>query len=629
MLKSFVLFCIAVINVLAVNAQTVNEKNYIEIAAINDSLFLKDCLVLVDSNSQILPNKLTENTFKPLSAYKINNFIPVSWVTKTIYLQLNLVNSHTANTTIYFYPGISYKSITTYKLQKNNTLLQVKDLSKLDGIQAIAVAAKEQVTIFVALECTKRPFIQLLPQIITAQYVSNYKKLLYYKNESQLIVGYLLSGILFMMFFFSMINFFVNKKADFLLNGCYTACMFLLIFLCTYLEKRAGVPISLFYGYFSFLLLAAGIIFYIGFTRKFLETTNNFPQLNTLLFTGQVAFLIVIICFSYLHFFTKQFYLQSLLEIIMKIAALLIGVVYTITAFIQKNRLFYYLAAGNCMLILFSIISFYFMLQPASATGVFSSAIFYYELGVVSEIFFFMLGLTYKYKEELIEKIQEQEYMKQLVERQLYETKLAVLNAQQQERNRISADMHDDLGAGITSIRLYSEFAKSKLKVDAVAEIEKISATANELLNNMNAIIWTMRSDNETLEDMVTYIRNYIQEFLESTSIKSTIYIDDNLPNVKVGNQLRRNVFLVIKESLNNILKHSKAGNVTITLKKVSDGLTLLIQDDGVGFDQDNVRRYGNGLKNMKRRMDEMNIELSIEHNKGTLITLHYTMPVF
>jgi signal transduction histidine kinase len=626
--KSIILIYLAVLNVLSLNAQSGIAKEFTDVSAIKDSLFLKECLLLVDSNHHILPSKALDNNWEPLSGFKINTYAPASWVTKTIYLQLNLVNSDTANTTVFFYPGISYKSITTYKLQRNNTLLPINDLSRLDGFQPINIAAKEQLTLLVALQFTKRPFNQLLPQIITAHYLSKYQKILYYKNDTQLIVGYLLSGILFMMFFFSMANFILNKKSDFLLNGCYTACMFLLFFFSTFFENKAGVPTSLFYGFFSFVLLSAGIVFYIAFTRKFLDTAKNFPKLNTILLIEQVAFVTALICFTYLHFFTDNFYLQGLLENIMKITALLIGVVYIVTAFIQKSRLFYYLAAGNSMLILFAIISFYFLLKRVDSVSVFSSPIFYYELGIVSEIMFFILGLTYKNRKELIEKIQEQGYMKHLVERQLYETKLAVLNAQQQERNRISADMHDDLGAGITAIRLYSEFAKSKLKIEAVAEIEKISATANELLNNMNAIIWTMSSNNESLEDMVAYIRNYIQEVLENTSIKSTINIVEDLPDVKVSSQLRRNVFLVIKESLNNILKHSSANTVTFTLTKVPDGLSLFIQDDGIGFDLENVRRFGNGLKNMKRRMDEMSIDFSIENNNGTLIILHYALPV-
>jgi signal transduction histidine kinase len=626
--KTIILIYIALINVLFLNAQSGGDKDFTEVSTIKDSLFLKDCLLLVDSNNQILSGLVLGGNWKPLPSYKFKTYAPVSWVTKHVYLQLKLVNSDTVNKAFLFYPGVSYRSITTYKLKKNNTLLQLEDLSQMEGFQPIYIAAKEKLTLIVALQFTKRSTNKLVPQIIAAQYISKYQKIQYSRDDALLTVGYLLSGILLMMFFFSMANYFLNKKSDFLLNGCYIACMFLLFFFSTYFEKKAGVAISLFYGYFSFALLSVGIIFYIAFTRTFLNTAKNFPKLNTLLLIEQVAFVVGLTFFTYLHFFTDLFYLQGLVENTMKVTALLIGIVYIITAFIQKNRLFYYLAAGNSMLIIFAIISFYFTLMPVKSIKISTSAIMYYEIGIVSEIVFFILGLTYKNRKELIEKIQEQEFMKQYVERQSFETKLAILNAQQQERNRISADMHDDLGAGITSIRLYSEFAKSKLKTAATPEIEKISATANELLNNMNAIIWTMSSNSESLEDMVAYIRNYIQDFLESTSIKSIINIAENLPDVKVSSQLRRNVFLVIKESLNNILKHSNATTVTFTLTKVADGITLFIQDDGVGIDLENVRRFGNGLKNMKKRMDEMKIAFSIENNNGTLITLHYGLPM-
>ena len=272
--------------------------------------------------------------------------------------------------------------------------------------------------------------------------------------------------------------------------------MFLLFFTSTYFAKKSGVVASFFISYGSFFLLVAGSVSYIAFTRKFLDTATNFPRLNKLFKAEEALFVLVLVIFTYLNFFTEALKLQALLENCMKISALLVGIVYIVTSFIQKNRLLNYLAAGNVMLIGFSIISFYFLLFPLHNKGLFSYAILYYELGVVSEIIFFMLGLTYKNRIEIIDKTKEQEMLKLETERQSYETKLAVLNAQQQERNRISADMHDDLGAGITAIRLYSELAKAKLtEAGSVMEIERISSSANELLNNMNAIIWAMSSE--------------------------------------------------------------------------------------------------------------------------------------
>ena len=97
----------------------------------------------------------------------------------------------------------------------------------------------------------------------------------------------------------------------------------------------------------------------------------------------------------------------------------------------------------------------------------------------------------------------------------------------------------------------------------------------------------------------------------------------EDLPEFAVYGEIRRNVFLVVKEALNNILKHANATEVSLVLKKEADGLSLLIQDNGTGIDFDNLRQFGNGLKNMKKRMDESGIQFSIENKNGTLVTLH------
>ncbi|MBK9486516.1 MAG: two-component sensor histidine kinase [Chitinophagaceae bacterium] len=204
-----------------------------------------------------------------------------------------------------------------------------------------------------------------------------------------------------------------------------------------------------------------------------------------------------------------------------------------------------------------------------------------------------------------------------------------MIKAQQEERNRISADMHDDLGAGMTTISLYSELAKSKLVNNPIPEIEKISTAANDLLNKMNAIIWSMSNSNDSLGNMIAYIRSYALEYFEDTGINCKIDIPERLPNIEVIGTIRRNVFLVVKEALNNILKHAKASEVSIILVRVEDGLTLYIQDNGTGINMDKLRQFGNGLKNMKKRMADIDVEFSIENKNGTLITLHRKVTTF
>ncbi len=608
-------------------AQPAEAFDYADVATFKDSLLLNKCLLFVDSNNNVSPQEVLQKNWIPLPAFKIKAHIPQGWITKRVYLKLDIANTGNAAGSVYFFPGISFRSIKTFKILNENVLLPVIDRSKDDGYQPLEIGPGTRQTFIIELYFTKTVFNILAPQLIQKNYLDKYQKIQYHKNEESRVVSFLFSGSLLMMIIFSLTNFFLSgKKNEFALNSCYVACMFLLIFISTYFEKKAGITASLINSYLAFALLATGTIFYIAFTRTFLNTKTNFPFLNTLFIYEERLLILVLCCFTFLNFFTDYFQWQHLLENGMKITALAIGIVYIVVAVTRKNRLLNYLAIGNALLILFAIISFYLLLNSHPGASIFSSPLFYYELGIVCELMFFILGLTYKNRVELIEKIQEQEALKLASEKQLYETKLAVLNAKQKERNRISADMHDDLGAGITAIRLYSELAKKKPEKAALPEIEKISYSANELLNNMNAIIWAMSSSNDSLENMVAYIRSYAQEYFENTGITCRINIMDDLPDMVVWGEIRKNVFLVIKESLNNVLKHAKATEVMITLAKVPDGLSLCIQDNGVGIDLDKVRRFGNGLKNMKKRMDEMKIDFNIENNNGTLITLHYAV---
>ena len=376
-------------------------------------------------------------------------------------------------------------------------------------------------------------------------------------------------------------------------------------------------------SYFDLFLLVIGTLFYISFTRSFLNAPVKYRSLDKFLKNGQRLIFFLLIVYTCLNFFTNWFMLQDLLENIMKFFFLVIGVFFIILALRERNKLLNYIAAGNAALVLFSATSLGMIWWGQETSFLFSSALFYYYTGIAIELMFFLLGLTYKNRSELIERTKEQEALKVVAEKKEYETQIAVMKAQEGERNRISADMHDDLGAGMTTIRLYSELARDKLGNLSIPEIDKISSSANELLTKMNAIIWSMTSSNDTLGNLTAYIRSYALEYFENTGIDCRISIPEDLPNIEVIGEIRRNVFLVMKEALNNIVKHSRASLVTITLQRVTDGLILFIQDNGIGIKFDEIRQFSNGLSNMKKRMKDVEIDFNIENNNGTLITLH------
>ena len=134
----------------------------------------------------------------------------------------------------------------------------------------------------------------------------------------------------------------------------------------------------------------------------------------------------------------------------------------------------------------------------------------------------------------------------------------------------------------------------------------------------MNTIIWTMSSSNDTVESLVAYIRTHALDFFENTNVECRFIMPETIPNIPLSGEKRRNIFLAVKEALNNILKHAKANTVTIEVL-VTDKLYISIQDDGVGVDMEKLRRFGNGLKNMKSRLEHINGKFSIENNSGAL----------
>ena len=194
------------------------------------------------------------------------------------------------------------------------------------------------------------------------------------------------------------------------------------------------------------------------------------------------------------------------------------------------------------------------------------------------------------------------------------------LKAVSTERERIASDMHDDLGAGLTSIRLLSEVANLKAGNDNIAksEIEKIVKSTDHLSENLREIIWTMNTRFDRLEDFIIYVRTYAVEFFDNSSITFQFNKPAIIPELKMSGELRRNLFLCIKESLNNIVKHSGATEAELSFDINDNVLITQIRDNGKGIDINQINKFGNGLNSMKDRLNKCGSNLKIEVSNGT-----------
>ena len=604
-------------------AQVTPDSLVVKLDSINNSLnIVKNTLIFIDSVDHLPVEKIPASKFILLSDLEFKKNIPARLLTSPVYLQFTLENISPKTHQYYFFPGMYYDKISLYKKTAFDPLVKIDLPETRAGFVHLTVPAGQLATYLVELKFSKLDYNRVTATLVNPDFVPNFILGLS-KSYTQTIASYLLCGVLLMIILFAIVNFFLSKKIEFFYYCFYSLSMFFLIFFTAYFTRRPGRFSAFIMSYLDLMLLIAGTIFYLAFIRKFLNTKRNHLLLDKLFKAEAWILTVLMFVYTYLHFESTEILLGNIIENSMKILALLVGMIFIYMGLMQKDRLMRYIAMGSAAQIFFSVISLLLIFYGKPAATIFTSAFFYFELGIIMAISFFLLGLTYKNRRELIERTQEQEAMKMEVEKKVFETKLAVINAQQEERNRISADMHDDLGAGMTTIRLFSELAKTKMGDAVIPEIEKISASANELLNKMNAIIWSMSSSNDTLGNMVAYIRSYSQEYFENTGIDCRITIPENLPELEVSGIIRRNVFLVVKEALNNIVKHSGATEVKITLQKEEKGLSLIIQDNGKGIDNQKLSQFGNGLKNMKKRMDDVGIEFSIEHINGTVVRLY------
>ena len=582
----------------------------------------------------------------PFLAYKkgtkkYENYFPAERVNHKTVLRFTLTNSSDRAESAFFFPGFLVDSFRLFRLYDSATAQPlvagekggpgVKELPSVLpddadslGYRKITLGPHETGTFFASLSFIKSATNSIKPTL-TRDTLIKEGIILTHKNKTKIdVITNLFAGIMLMMIFYGLSEYIQTKKPEFLYYVGYSLCISSLLFLKSTLN---GVTTSFNYFFESFLdniIFSVGYICYIIFHRKFLETKKNYRSLDRYLFWGSIAITTLMVLYILFFYLSPDFRIANAIEDSTKILLLVISLVFVIKGLTYRNQLMNYIVMGNISLCFLSIIS-QLMISTnfkvlKGSPSVLNLALFYYEAGITIELLFFLFALTYKNKMEIILSIQKEEKLKLETERKELEKQVAVLAAKQDERNRISVDMHDELGSGVTAIRLMSEIVKSKMKEQTLPEIEKISNSANELLNKMNTIIWTMTSSNDTIENLVAYIRSYAVEFFENTSIDCYFSMPASITPREISGEKRRNIFLSVKEALNNVVKHSQSSVVKINVI-VNDRLIIEIQDDGVGINMERLRKFGNGLNNMRKRMASIDGEFTVENSEGTRST--------
>jgi signal transduction histidine kinase len=198
--------------------------------------------------------------------------------------------------------------------------------------------------------------------------------------------------------------------------------------------------------------------------------------------------------------------------------------------------------------------------------------------------------------------------------------------AVEKERARIARDLHDQLGANLTQVALLGELAETDkdLPVEVEAHAKQISQTARDTTHALDEIVWTVNPSNDTLDGLISYVCKYAQEYFALAGLRYRLEVPPELPATPISPELRHNVFLAAKESVNNVVKHAHATSAWLRLRLEQNRFILEIEDNGRGVGPKDADKGRNGLRNMRKRMQDIggDFELGPGAEAGTKIRL-------
>lgn len=381
------------------------------------------------------------------------------------------------------------------------------------------------------------------------------------------------------------------------------------------------------------ILQMISFIMYIRFAAYAMDLDSS-KERYALLFARMTPYVVVV----YLLFNTVLTNIEDgdLLYFILKIAAraylLILGLLLLVIVLRRRESGFYkYLGAGAISMITFGIISSVInLVKPESFIF---GAISWLMFGFFTDVVFFSAAIGYRIRQEHDERERSLQSViekdAELKEKEVEKIR-AIYETREQERNRIAQDLHDDVGATLSSIHVYSSVAARTLRTNPeklTDVLGQIKENTRQVMENMSDIIWAIKANESGDLTLENKLKNYGYELLSPLNILCDYLIDKEADKRLVNMEARKNILLIAKEAMNNIAKYSHATEARIRLEFNEEELRLEISDNGKGFD-DEQRHIGNGLQNMRQRGEILGGKLSVTSRKQIGTTVLFLVPI-
>jgi signal transduction histidine kinase len=365
---------------------------------------------------------------------------------------------------------------------------------------------------------------------------------------------------------------------------------------------------------------------YFLFAQYFINLKDRFPKYYKVLQPLRIIICFFIAWEGVVKFLNIQPYYAHIIYYTCSIFLFVVFIIFIVKLWNTTDRLIKYLLWASLFLSMGGFLSNFVVLL--NKLNLISPVIYNYYfiptcLGAAFEIYFLNTGIIYKVslaekklistQKELITKLTENEIL---------------LTTQLNMRNKIAQDLHDDMGATLSGIALHSHLASRQIGQDnesVVKSLMLINTGAIDMVNNLKDVVWTVNPKNDSIGQMLDRLKEYSFNMAQAKSISVNWHVPENVDDIKLSMESRRNMYLICKEVINNAVKYSQCNELTITGKQADSKFILSIHDDGKGFEL-NDQLKGHGLKNMKARAEEnkMRLEIETKKDKGTTIRLNH-----
>jgi signal transduction histidine kinase len=433
-------------------------------------------------------------------------------------------------------------------------------------------------------------------------------------NHTVFFLGMLLVQVIFITY-----QYIVFRRIEFLYYMLYTFCVGVFVYFKAFPQNNPlpmlVIDTEVFTPARSIMLI--GYAMYFRFGRHFIGIPVLYPKFDRQLKPMEWVFMTFGFIDITLLLFGVPFHVLEPVSITIYLAAMPFSVYAIIYLLTRRHPLASIYVIGSGLLLVIASIGFIDRIFISRHTRPESYHLVYLELGIFCEFVFLNYGLIYKTR-----KLQK-ENIRLEIERQVELYK---------QRMRISNDLHDEVGATLSGIAMYSQLTKEQMKLQDTQKVEHslniMQQSAANMVDKLSDIVWAVNPDQDSLKSLFQKLEEYAQEMGYARNIKVHTSVSNELSELPVLMEERRNIYLICKEAINNAVKYSGCSELSVKACFEKAHVDFIVEDNGSGFDMSSAK-LGNGIENMTRRAEDMWAEFFIDTapGKGTRITVRKKYP--